>query len=140
MTTTDESALPGLLHQMIEDIRQPDCYYWLYTNYFDILPPTDRVITRWWQSPLFFDDDRSGEPALWNPVVEQGAITMDVILRNQLPAVYERIRIEYSQIWSLKRVYKGQHVESDADWILYNDSSKLRFPPVDGDDETDPEN
>jgi hypothetical protein len=60
--TQDESAIPGLLQQMIEDIKGTDCHYWLYANYFDIQPPTDRIVTRWWQAPLFFDDD-----ALWNP-------------------------------------------------------------------------
>ncbi|XAZ82161.1 hypothetical protein A6C57_27925 (plasmid) [Fibrella sp. ES10-3-2-2] len=125
MTTSDESALSGLLQQMIEDIKGANCYYWLYSNYFDILPPTDRTVTQWWQAPLFFDDD-----ALWNPAFENDAILIDVILRNELPAVHERIRIKYSQIWSLKRFYKEQNAGSDADWLLYNDSAKLRMPPI----------
>lgn len=126
----DESELPSLLQQMIEDIKGADCHYWLYANYFDILPPSNHIVTRWWQAPLFFDDDRDGGPALWNPAFEDDAILIDVILRNELPAVHERIRIEYSQIWSLKRFYKGQNAELSADRILYNDSSKLQMPPI----------
>jgi hypothetical protein len=124
MTTPPESALPGLLQQMIEAIKEPHYYYWLYANYFDILPPTDRSVTQWWQAPLFLDSD-----ALWNPTFEEDAMLMDVILRNERPAIPERIRIEYSQIWSLKRFYKGQTAK-ETDWTLYHNSSKLRMPPT----------
>lgn len=134
MTTTetmshDESALPGLLRRMIEDIKEPDCYYWLHTNYFDIVQPTDRTVTRWWQAPLFLDYD-----ALWHPAFEEDAILIDVILRNQLPAIHERIRIKYGQIWSLQRLYKSQSTSSESERMLYHNSAKLRMPPVDGDD------
>ncbi|RIV17462.1 hypothetical protein DYU11_31920 [Fibrisoma montanum] len=125
MTTTDESALPGLLKQMIEDIKDPQCGYWLYSNYFDVLPPTDRNLTRWWQAPLYIDYD-----ALWNPVFEDNAMLIDVILKNKLPAEHERIRIEYAQIWSLKRFHHEEKPKFADDWILYNDSSKLKMPPL----------
>lgn len=125
MTTTDESVLPGLLRQMIEDIKEPDCYYWLHSNYFDIQPPTDRTITRWWQAPLFFDYD-----ALWNPVLEEDAMLIDVILQNELPAIHERIRIEYRQIWSLQRLYKSQATSSESERVLYHNSANLRMPPI----------
>lgn len=93
--TSDESVLPGLLQQMVEDIKDPECGYWLYSNYFDVQPPTERRITRWWQAPLYIDYD-----ALWNPAFEDDrtggpAILIDVILKNELPAQHERIRIEY---------------------------------------------
>lgn len=135
MTTTgtpdrDESVLPALLRQMIEDIKEPDCYYWLHSNYFDIVPPTDRTVTRWWQAPLFLDYD-----ALWKPAFEEDAMLIDVILRNQLPAVHERIRIEYGQIWSLQRLYKSQTTSSESERVLYHDSDKLRMPSVANDDE-----
>lgn len=29
----DELALPYLLRQMTEDLKNPDCYYWLRSNY-----------------------------------------------------------------------------------------------------------
>lgn len=130
MTTTEESASPTLLRQMIEDIKELDCYYWLHSNYFDIVQPTDRAVTRWWQAPLFFDYD-----ALWNPTFEEDAMLIDVILRNQLPAVHERIRIEYGQIWSLQGLYKSQTTCSESERVLYHDSDKLRMPPVANDDE-----
>ncbi|MGF7218827.1 hypothetical protein GGR92_005006 [Spirosoma lacussanchae] len=124
-----ESALPDLLRQMVEDLKNPDCYYWLRSNYFDILPPTDRTITQWWQAPLFLDYD-----ALWKPAFEEDALLIDVILRNQLPAVYERIRIQYNQIWSLERFYKSQTTSTEAERVIYHDSDRLRMPPVHNED------
>ena len=133
--TNEETALPALLRKMIEDIQNPQCAYWLKTNYFDIQPPTERRVTRWWQAPLYIDYD-----ALWNPAFEHDAILVDVLLKNKLPAERERIRIEYGQIWSLERVHQVEKYQLANDWILYHDSSKLRFPPVEGEDDTDPEN
>ncbi len=134
MTTTgtpdrDEAALSDLLRQMVEDLKDPDCYYWLRSNYFDIQPPTDRTITQWWQAPLFLDYD-----ALWNPAFEEDAMLIDVILRNELPAVHERIRIRYDQIWSLERYYKSQTTSTEADRVRFHDSAKLRMPPVSNED------
>lgn len=123
--TTDESALPGLLKQMVKDIEDPECGYWLYSNYFDVLPPTERTLTRWWQAPLYIDYD-----ALWNPIFEDNAMLVDVILKNKLPAEHERIHIEYAQIWSLKRFHFQEELRSADDSILYNDSSKLKMPPI----------
>lgn len=122
---TDETALPGLLRQMVEDIEDPQCGYWLYSNYFDIQQPTERTLTRWWQAPLYLDYD-----ALWNPIFEDDAIQIDVILKNKLPAEHERIRIEYAQIWSLKRFHHEERPKSADNWILYNNASKLKMPPL----------
>ena len=127
--TTNESALPGLLQQMVEDIKDPKCGYWLYSNYFDVLLPTERTLTRWWQVPLYVDYD-----ALWNPLFEDDAILVDVILKNKLPAEHERIRIEYAQIWSLKRFHHEEKPKYADDWILYNDSAKLKMPPIGNED------
>ena len=132
--TKDETALPALLRKMIEDIQDPQCAYWLKTNYFDIIPPTERRVTRWWQAPLYVDYD-----ALWNPEFKDDELLVDVILKNQLPAERERIRIEFGQIWSLERVHQAEKSQSANDWILYHDSSKLSLPPVDGDDDINPE-
>jgi hypothetical protein len=73
--TTDESALPGLIQQMVNDIKDPKCGYWLYSNYFDVQPPTERRITRWWQAPLYIDYD-----ALWNP--QLGSFAKTYIIRH----------------------------------------------------------
>jgi hypothetical protein len=74
--TSNESALSGLLQRMVEDIKDLECSYWLYSNYFDIQPPTERRMTRWW-APLFIDYD-----ALGNPAFEDSALLIDVILKN----------------------------------------------------------
>ncbi len=94
--TTDESALPGLLQRIVKEIEDSKCGYWLYSNYFDVLPPTERTLIRWWHAPLYIDYD-----ALWNPIFEDDALMIDVILKNKLPTQHERIRVEYTQIWSL---------------------------------------
>ena len=132
--TSDESALPSLLQRMVEDIKGPECGYWLYSNYFDVQPPTERRITRWWQAPLYIDYDRSGEPALWNPAFEDDAMLIDVILKNELPAQHERIRIEYAQIWSLKRFHFQEKLRSSDESVLYHNSSKLKMPPTGNED------
>ncbi len=124
-TDRDESTLPALLQQMVEDLNHPQWYYWLKANYFDVLPPTERSITRWWQAPLFFDDD-----ALRNPVFEVDALVIDVILKNKLPAEWERIRIDYSQIYSLMRYNKHRQPMSEEEYILYHNTDKLQMPPM----------
>ncbi|MVM34005.1 hypothetical protein GO755_28485 [Spirosoma sp. HMF4905] len=135
MTTSDETALPRLLRQMVEDIQDPQCSYWLKANYFDIQQPTERSVTRWWQAPLYIDYD-----ALWNPNFEKDGFQIDVILKNQLPAERERIRIDYAQIWSLERIHQGEKPKSAQDWVLFHDSAKLKFPPVEGEVDIDTEN
>ncbi len=127
--TTDESALPGLLQRMVRDIEDPQCGYWLYANYFDIISPTERTTTRWWQAPLYLDYN-----AIWNPVLEANAIVADVILTDKQPAEYERIRIEYAQVWLLKRFHHQEKPQSADEWILYNDSAKLKMPPTEKED------
>ena len=130
MTTTetsdrDESALPALLRQMVTDLTDPQWYYWLHSNYFDIQSPTEREHTRWWQAALFLDYD-----ALWNPAIETDALLIDVILKNKLPEERERIRIDFSQIWALKRFNKYQTVSSEEESTLYYDGTKLKMPPI----------
>ncbi len=60
-------------------------------------------------------------------------MVIDVILKNELPAQYERIRIEYAQIWSLKRFHFREKLRSADDSVLYHDSSKLKMPPINDD-------
>ncbi|MBO0936473.1 hypothetical protein J2I47_07955 [Fibrella sp. HMF5335] len=126
MTTTEASLLPTLLGQMIDELAGSQWYYWLHANYFDIQPPTKRTQTRWWQAPLFFDDD-----ALRNPVIAVDALLIDVILINKLPAEWERIRIDYSQIYSLKRFNRHQQRMQTDEYLLYYDAAKLQMPPLD---------
>ena len=128
--TDDASALPALLRQLVEDLTEgrsanSQWYYWLHANVFDVLPPTDRSITRWWQAPLFLDDE-----ALRNPVFEADALVIDVILKNKLPAEWERIRIELGQIWALKRFHKQQTISSEQDTTLYYDGARLKMPSL----------
>ncbi|GAB3512301.1 hypothetical protein GCM10027341_52880 [Spirosoma knui] len=52
-----ESSLSDLLQKMMDEIADPECYYWVYTNYFDVQLPTDRAVTRWYQAPLFLNHD-----------------------------------------------------------------------------------
>lgn len=42
-TDRNESALPALLRQMVIDLTDPQWYYWLHSNYFDIQLPTERL-------------------------------------------------------------------------------------------------
>lgn len=125
--TTDQ--LPHLLQKMVEDIKDPECHYWLYSSYFDVQPPTDRTVTRWCQTPLFLDYD-----ALWNPEFVDDGMLFDVILKNQLPAEKERIKLEYAQISLIKRTHLGElprsqtdpnvYYQSEADSIIYRKLKK----------------
>ncbi len=117
-------TLPAILQQIVIDLRNPSCYYWLYNNYFDIQPPTDRQVTRWWQAHLFLDYD-----SIWNAEIAEDGMLCDVILKNQLPAERERIKICYDQIYGVTRFIEGQDI-SEKDSELYWESSKLRMPPV----------
>ena len=119
-----DSTLPHILRQMVVDLQNPSYYYWLYNNYFDIQPPTDRQVTRWWQAPLFLDFD-----SIWNTEFVDDGMLCDVILKNQLPAERERIKIGYDQIYSVTRFIKGQNI-SEKDSQLYHDSAKLKMPPI----------
>ncbi|RYC66489.1 hypothetical protein [Spirosoma sordidisoli] len=74
---------------MLGDIEDTQCHYWLYANYFEIVPPTERTVTRWWHTPLFLNHD-----ALWNPEFTEDGIVFDVILKNKLPAERERIKLD----------------------------------------------
>lgn len=109
---------------MQEDIRNPACYYWVYTNYFDIVPPTDRAITRWWQTPLFVNYD-----SIWHIEFVDDGMLCEVILKNQLPAQQERIKIGYDQIYTIRRFIEGQSI-NERESQLFHDSSKLRMPPL----------
>lgn len=113
----DELALPGLLRRMVDEIKDPQCHYWLYSNYFDVLPPTERRVTRWYRTPLFLDYD-----ALWNPEFAADGMLFDVILKNQLPAERARIKLEYSQIRLIKRAHLGELRRSDTDPNVYYQS------------------
>lgn len=117
-----EDRLSGILHKMLDEIKEPDCHYWLYANYFDIQMPTDRTVTRWWQAPLFLDHD-----AIWAPEFVDDALLCDVILMNQLPARRERIMIEYSQIYRITRFMMGMPT-TEAESLVYTDQSKFRMP------------
>lgn len=120
----NDTILPTLLQQMLVDIQDPRCYYWLYNNYFDIQPPTDREITRWWQTPLFLDYD-----SIWNAEFVEDGMLCDIILKNKLPAERERIKILYDQIYGVSRFIKDQNIK-EKDSQLYRDSSKLKMPPT----------
>lgn len=115
--TTDESALPSLLQQMVKDIEDPQCHYWLYSSYFDVLPPTERSVTQWHHTPLFLDYD-----ALWNPEFVEDGMLLDVILKNQLPAEKERIKLKYEHISLVKRTHFGELRQSDTDPSVYYQS------------------
>ena len=120
----DDKQLPSLLQQMLVDIKDPECFYWLYTNYFDIQSPTDREITRWYQAPLFLNYD-----SIWNAEFVDDGLLCDVILKNKLPEDRERIKVQYDQIYSIRRVLNDKPI-TEKDSQLYYDSSKLRMPPV----------
>lgn len=106
--------LSQLLRKMVEEIKDPQCHYWLYSGYFDIQPPTDRTVTRWHHTPLFLDYD-----ALWNPQFVEDGILFDVILKNQLPAQKERIKVEYAQISLIKRSHFSELPRSETDPNVY---------------------
>ena len=120
----EETDLPTILRQMLTDINDPKCHYWLYSNYFEIQPPTERTVARWYMTPLFLDYD-----AIWNAELVEDGMLCDVILKNKLPAERERIKIEYEQIYNVKRFVKGQPT-TEKDSQLYYNSSKLKMPPV----------
>jgi hypothetical protein len=111
------AQLLDLLQQMVEDIKDPQCHYWLYSSYFDVLPPTERRVTRWRHTPLFLNYD-----ALWNPEFVDDGLLFDVILKNQLPAEKERIKLEYDQISLIKRIHFGELRRSDTDPNVYYQS------------------
>ena len=102
LTNHDEAILPEVLRQMLIDIQDVRFHYWLYNNYFDILPPTNREVTRWWQSPLFLDYD-----SIWNVEFVEDAMICDVILQKSLPAKKERIKVGYKQIYRVARFIEG---------------------------------
>ncbi len=119
-----ESSLSDLLQKMIDEIANPACCYWVYTNYFDVQLPTDRAVTRWYQAPLFLNHD-----AIWNAQFTEDGMLCDVILKNQLPAQRERIKVEYEQIYRITRFVEGKPT-TEKESILYTDSSKLIMPPL----------
>ncbi len=125
-----DSTLTAILEQMITDIEDQQCHYWLYSNYFEILPdnppqPPERTATRRYMSPLFLDWD-----SVWNVAFEEDGVSMDVILKNQLPAVRERIGIDYAQIYFVKRFHADEQPRSEADYLLYHDTGKLQMPSI----------
>lgn len=91
--TKDEKALPQSLRQMVEDIKDPKCSYWLKANYFDVQrggPPSPTERRR--AALVAGTTLCTGVPALWNPQFEEDTMQIDVILKNMLPAEHERIR------------------------------------------------
>lgn len=121
----NEAILPEVLKQMLVDIQDVRFHYWVYNNYFDILPPTVRETTRWWQAPLFLDYD-----SIWNVEFVEDAMICEVILQKSLPAKKERIKVGYQQIYGISRYKKGENL-TESDSQLYHDSSKLKMPPLD---------
>ena len=124
-TISTDEELPGILRQMLTDIEDHQCAYWLYTNYYDLMPPTSRMNTRWWMSPLYVDYD-----ALWNPEFLPDTMLCDVILKNELPAQKERIRIEYAQIYAIARVHFDEGPKSQTDCLVYSNSARRQMPPI----------
>ena len=116
--------LAAMLQQMVIDIRDPTCYYWISLNYFEVQPPTDRTITQWWQAPLFVDYD-----SLWNAEFVEDGMLCEVILKNQLPAERERIKFYYSQVYGINRFFNDQTL-AEKDYQLYYDSTKFKMPPL----------
>ena len=121
----EEPELKTMLQTMLTDIGDPACTYWLCANYFDILPPTNRTDTRWWMCPLYIDYD-----SVWNPEFAEDGMLFDVILKNKLPAQKERIRIEYSQIYQIKRVHFDEEPKPEANYLLYNNSARRQRLPI----------
>lgn len=122
MVGMNNTTLPAILQQMLVDIQDPECSYWIYSNFFDIHPPTQRNVRRWWQAPLFLNYD-----AIWNAEFIEDGMLCDVILKNQLPAERERIKIPYAEIYRITRFMKGKPV-SEKDSQVYSDSSKFQMP------------
>ncbi len=119
-----DSTLSAMLKQMLIDIQDPACYYWINLNFFEVQPPTDRSITQWWQAPLFVDND-----ALWDAEFVEDGMLCDVILKNQLPAERERIKLYYDQIYGISR-FKTEQSVADKDSQLYYDNTKFKMPPI----------
>lgn len=130
----EEVALPAIFQQMLIDIEDTQCHYWLYANYFTIQSPTERTVTRWYHTPLFLNYD-----ALWNPEFVEDGVLFDVILKNQLPAEKERIKLEYAQIYTIKRTHFGElprsktdsqvYYQSESDGTIYAKPEKMKQPP-----------
>ncbi len=120
----NDVSIPAILQQMLTDIKDPACYYWLYTNNFDIQPPTEWEDTQWWQAPLFLNYD-----SIWNAEFVEDGMLCDVILRKKLPAERERIKILYSQIYGISR-FKTEQSTADKDSQLYYDNTKFKMPPI----------
>lgn len=104
---------------MIKDIEDPNCFYWIYSGYFDVQPPTERTLTRWRNTPLFINYD-----ALWNAEFVQDGMLFDVILKNQLPVEKERIKLEYDQIRLIKRTNTGELQRSETDPNVFYQSEE----------------
>lgn len=117
-------TLPTILQQMLIDIQDPDCHYWIHLNYFDVQPPTNRTIVRWCQAPLFLDYD-----AIWDTEFVEDGLLCDVILKNEPPAKRERIKILYDQIYGISR-FKAEQSVADKESQLYYDIAKFRMPPL----------
>jgi len=118
------------LTRMLTDIDDHDCTYWIRSNYFDIQPPTDeatpgRTDTRWYMTPLYIDYD-----AIWNPAFVEDGMLLDVILKNKLPAEPERIKLDYSQIYSVSRFHFNESPKTEKDTMVYYDSAKMKMPPL----------
>jgi hypothetical protein len=128
----NDTFLPAILQQMLVDIQDPKCHYWIHLNYFDVQPPTDRQITRWWQAPLFLDYD-----AIWNAEIVEDGMLCDVLLKNELPPERERIKILYSQIYKISRFTTEQSI-ADKDSQLYCDTAKFNMPPIPKNAESSP--
>ncbi|GAB3753208.1 hypothetical protein [Spirosoma pomorum] len=120
---TDHS-LPSILHQMLVDINNPACHYWLYCNYFEVQPPTQRTVTRWYHAPLFLNYD-----SIWEAQLVDGGMLCDVILKNALPAERERIKIDFDQIYRINRFWNGENITQPAS-ELYSDQSVFKVPPT----------
>ncbi|RCR67031.1 hypothetical protein [Larkinella punicea] len=123
-TAASDPNLPAILQQMLIDIQDPECCYWININYFDVQPPTDRTITQWWQAPLYVNYD-----AIWDAEFVEDGMLCDVILKNELPAERERIKILYDQIYGISR-FKTEQSVADKDSQLYYDTTKFKMPPI----------
>ncbi len=53
----------------------------------------------------------------------------DVMLKNQLPAERERIKLEYDQIYGISR-FRAEQSIADKDSQLYYDNTKVKMPPI----------
>lgn len=113
------TTLPSILQQMLLDIKDPAYFYWIYTSYFEIQLPTDRIHKSWRLTPLFIDYD-----SIWQAELVNDGMLCDVILKDKLPAERERILVRYDQIYAITRFEKGKSISWEES-ELYRDSSKL---------------